>query len=65
MKILANENFPLVAAFDGKDFRIADEIYRFSDPSDRRMPQDLSKVRVLSSLDKSGTNFRPPDIAPS
>jgi type 1 glutamine amidotransferase len=48
---------PLVAAFDGKDFRIADEIYQFSDPSDRRKPQDLSKVRVLLSIDKANTNM--------
>ena len=48
---------PLVAAFDGKDFRIADEIYQFSDPSDRRKPQDLSKVRVLLSVDKANTNM--------
>ncbi|MFO7902232.1 MAG: ThuA domain-containing protein [Planctomycetota bacterium] len=48
---------PLVAAFDGKDFRIADEIYQFSDPSDRRKPRDWSKVRVLLSIDKANTNM--------
>jgi type 1 glutamine amidotransferase len=48
---------PLVAAFDGKDFRIADEIYQFSDPTDRKKPQDLSKVRVLLSIDKASTNM--------
>jgi len=48
---------PLVAAFDGKDFRIADEIYQFSDPTDRKKPQDLSKVRVLLSIDKANTNM--------
>lgn len=48
---------PLVAAFGGEDFRIADEIYQFSDPSDRREPQDLTKVRVLLSLDKETTNM--------
>jgi len=48
---------PLVAAFDGKDFRIADEIYQFSDPSDRKKPQDLSRVRVLLSIDKANTNM--------
>ncbi len=48
---------PLVAAFDGKDFRLADEIYEFSDPHDRRKPQDLTKLRVLLSLDKARTNM--------
>lgn len=48
---------PLVAAFDGKDFRLADEIYQFSDPRDRRKPQDLTKLRVLLSLDKARTNM--------
>jgi type 1 glutamine amidotransferase len=48
---------PLVAAFDGKDFRLADEIYQFSDPRDRRKPQDLTKLRVLLSLDKTRTNM--------
>jgi hypothetical protein len=46
-----------VAAFDGKDFRLADEIYQFSDPHDRRKPQDLTKLRVLLSLDKERTNM--------
>ena len=48
---------PVVAAFGGKDFRLADEIYQFSDPSDRRKPQDLTKVRVLLLLDKEKTNM--------
>jgi type 1 glutamine amidotransferase len=48
---------PLVAAFGGKDFRLADEIYQFSDPSDRRKPQDLTKVRVLLLVDKEKTNM--------
>ncbi len=48
---------PLVAAFDGKDFRLTDEIYEHSDPHDPRKPQDLSKVRVLLSLDKARTNM--------
>ncbi|MBA7479720.1 hypothetical protein ES707_15156 [subsurface metagenome] len=42
---------PLVAAFSGKDFRIADEIYQYGDPYDR------SKVRVLLSLDPERTNM--------
>jgi type 1 glutamine amidotransferase len=48
---------PLVAAFGGEDFRLADEIYQFSDPRDRRKPQDLTRVRVLLSLDKARTNM--------
>lgn len=48
---------PLVAAFAGEDFRLADEIYEFSDPHDRRKPQDLSRLRVLLSLDKARTNM--------
>jgi type 1 glutamine amidotransferase len=48
---------PLVAAFGGKDFRLADEIYQHSDPHDRRKPQDLTKLRVLLSLDKENTNM--------
>ena len=42
---------PLVAAFGGKDFRLADEIYQYGDPYDR------SKVRVLLSLDPERTNM--------
>lgn len=42
---------PLVAAFGGKDFRLADEIYEYGDPYDR------SKVRVLLSLDPERTNM--------
>ncbi len=42
---------PLVAAFSGKDFRLADEIYQYGDPYDR------SKVRVLVSLDPERTNM--------
>jgi type 1 glutamine amidotransferase len=41
----------LVRAYDGKDFRIADEIYQFGDPYDR------GKLRVLLSLDTSRTNM--------
>jgi len=42
---------PLVAAFEGKDFRLADEIYEFGDPYDRK------KLRVLLSLDVTKTNM--------
>ena len=42
---------PLAAAFDGKDFRLADEIYEFGDPYDR------TKLRVLLSLDVTKTNM--------
>jgi type 1 glutamine amidotransferase len=42
---------PLVAAFDGKDFRIADEIYQYGPPYDR------SQVRVLMSIDPARTNM--------
>jgi type 1 glutamine amidotransferase len=48
---------PLVAAFDGKNFRLADEIYQYSDPHDRKKPQDLTRLRVLLSLDKEKTNM--------
>jgi type 1 glutamine amidotransferase len=47
---------PLVAAFDGQDFRLADEIYEFGDPYDR------SKLRVLLSLDTARTNMDVPWI---
>jgi len=53
---------PLVAAFGGRDFRLADEIYQFSDPADRNQPQDLSKVRVLLAVDKETTNMEVPNI---
>lgn len=42
---------PLVAAFGGKDFRIADEIYEYGPPYDR------SRVRVLLSLDPARSNM--------
>jgi type 1 glutamine amidotransferase len=44
-------NHPLVAAFGGKDFRIADEIYEYGPPYDR------SNVRVLLSLDPARSNM--------
>jgi len=42
---------PLVAAWGGKDFRIADEIYQYGKPFDR------GKCRVLVSLDPERTNM--------
>lgn len=42
---------PLVAAFGGKGFRIADEIYEYGPPFQR------GKVRVLLSLDPARTNM--------
>jgi type 1 glutamine amidotransferase len=42
---------PLVAAFGGKAFRIADEIYEYGDPYDR------GKLRVLLSLDPAKSNM--------
>jgi type 1 glutamine amidotransferase len=49
--IVEEPNHPLVAAFGGKDFRIADEIYQYGAPYDR------SKVRVLMSIDPARTNM--------
>ncbi len=42
---------PLVAAFGGKDFRIADEIYEYGPPYDH------GKLRVLLSLDPERSNM--------
>ena len=42
---------PLVGAWAGKDFRIADEIYEYGPPFER------SSVRVLLSLDPARTNM--------
>jgi len=42
---------PLVAAFGGRDFRLADEIYQYGKPYDR------SKLRVLLSVDIPRTNM--------
>ena len=42
---------PLAAAFGGKDFWIADEIYEYGAPYDR------SKLRVLMSLDPARSNM--------
>jgi type 1 glutamine amidotransferase len=42
---------PLVAAFGGQDFRLADEIYEYGEPYER------SKLRVLLSLDPAKSNL--------
>ena len=42
---------PLVAAFGGKDFRIADEIYEYGPPYDR------ANLRILLSLDPARSNM--------
>jgi len=42
---------PLVAAFEGKDFRLTEEIFQFNTPYDRK------KQRVLLSLDVTKTNM--------
>jgi type 1 glutamine amidotransferase len=47
---------PLVAAFRGRDFRLADEIYQYGPPYDR------GKLRVLLSLDTDRTNMKVPWI---
>jgi len=49
--VVEEPDHPLLAAFAGKDFRLADEIYQFGDPYSRE------KVRVLLSLDTSTTNM--------
>ena len=42
---------PLVAAFDGKDFRLAEEVFHYGKPYDR------GKLRVLLSVDTLATNM--------
>ena len=49
-------NHPLVAAFEGRDFRLADEIFQFREPYSRET------VRVLLSLDTENTNMTVPWI---
>ncbi len=44
---------PVVAAFGGKDFRIADEIYEYGPPFDR------ANLRVLLSIDPARSNMGP------
>jgi type 1 glutamine amidotransferase len=47
---------PLLAAFEGKDFRLTEEIFQFRDPYSRE------KLRVLLSLDTKTTNMTVPWI---
>ncbi|OHB67172.1 MAG: hypothetical protein A2Y77_03345 [Planctomycetes bacterium RBG_13_62_9] len=49
--LVEEPDHPLVAAFSGKNFRIADEIYEFGPPYDRK------NLRVLLSLDTERTNM--------
>jgi type 1 glutamine amidotransferase len=53
---LDEPDHPLVAAFGGKDFRIAEEIFQFNEPYSRE------KLRVLLSLDVNKTNMSVPWI---
>jgi len=53
---LEEPGHPLLAAFEGKDFRIAEEIFQFRDPYSRQ------KLRVLLSLDTDKTNMTVPWI---
>lgn len=53
---LDEPNHPLLAAFAGEDFRLAEEIFQFSDPYSRK------RVRVLLSLDVNKTNMTVPWI---
>ncbi len=49
--MIDDKDSPLVAAYEGKEFRIADEIYQYGTPFDR------AKCRVLLSLDPERTNM--------
>jgi type 1 glutamine amidotransferase len=49
--VVEDPDHPLAAAFDGEDFRLADEIYQYGNPYDR------GKLRVLLSLDTERTNM--------
>jgi hypothetical protein len=53
---LDEPNHPLVAAFGGEGFRIAEEIFQFREPYSR------SRVRVLLSLETDHTNMTVPWI---
>ncbi len=53
---LEEPNHPLLAAFGGRDFRLADEIFQYREPYSRE------KVRVLLSLDTARTNMTVPWI---
>jgi len=51
---LDDPDHPLMAAFGGKDFRLAEEIFQFNDPYSR------GNQRVLMSLDVDKTNMTVP-----
>jgi len=51
---LDEPNHPLLRAFGGENFRLAEEIFQFNDPYSRE------KVRVLLSLDVANTNTTVP-----
>lgn len=53
---LDEPNHPLVAAFEGRSFRLAEEIFQFQTPYSR------DNVRVLLSLDTKKTNMNVPWI---
>jgi type 1 glutamine amidotransferase len=53
---LEEPDHPLLAAFEGKDFRLTEEIFQFRDPYSRK------KLRVLLSLDIKTTNMTVPWI---
>jgi type 1 glutamine amidotransferase len=53
---LDEPNHPLLAAFEGRNFRLAEEIFQFRDPYSRE------KLRVLLSLDTKTTNMAVPWI---
>ena len=53
---LDDPGHPLLAAFGGKDFRLAEEIFQFREPYSR------DKLRVLLSLDTARTNMTVPWI---
>ncbi|MBM4039638.1 MAG: ThuA domain-containing protein [Planctomycetes bacterium] len=49
--MIDDKDSPLVAAWEGKQFRVADEIYQYGAPFDR------ARCRVLVSLDPERTNM--------
>lgn len=51
---LDEPDHPLLAAFDGQDFRLAEEVFQFREPYAR------DKLRVLLSLDVGKTNMSVP-----
>jgi hypothetical protein len=53
---LEEPDHPLLAAFQGKDFRLTEEIFQFREPYSRE------KLRVLLSLDTEKTNMTVPWI---